>query len=50
MVTEIVEKSGQNPAKVVCLDILDVYVQNDPTLVRRLEAKMYEYLAREELI
>ena len=50
MVGEMVERYGQNPAKVVCLDILDVYAQNDPVLVQRLEAKMYEYLAREELI
>jgi len=50
MVTEMVERYGQNPAKIVCLDILDVYVQNDPVLVQRLEAKIYEYLAREGLI
>ncbi len=50
MVRAMVETYGQNPAKVICLDILDVYVQNDPTLVRRLEEKMYEYLAREGLI
>jgi len=50
MTREMVEKYGQNPAKVICFDILDVYVQNDPILVQRLEAKMYEYLAREELI
>jgi len=29
---------------------LNAYHQNDPTLVRRLEAKIYEYLAHEELI
>lgn len=50
MVTEMVEGYGQNPAKIVCLDILDVYVQNDPVLIQRLEAKLYEYLAREGLI
>lgn len=50
MVSEMVEEYGQNPAKVVCVDILDVYVQNDPVLVRRLEAKMYEYLMREGLL
>ena len=50
MATEMVEGYGQNPAKIVCLDILDVYAQNDPALVQRLEATMYEYLAREELI
>ncbi|RPJ39669.1 MAG: phosphotyrosine protein phosphatase [Planctomycetaceae bacterium] len=50
MVDEMVERYGQNPAKIVCLDILDVYVQNDPVLVQRLEAKMYEYLAQEGLV
>ena len=50
MVTEMVEGYGQNPAKIVCLDILDVYSQNDPVLVQRLEAKMYEHLDREGLI
>lgn len=50
MVTEMVERYGQNPAKIVCLDILDVYVQNDPVLVQRLEVRIYEYLAREGLI
>jgi predicted protein tyrosine phosphatase len=50
MVTEMVEGYNQNPAKIVCLDILDVYAQNDPVLVQRLEAEMYKYLAREELI
>ena len=50
MVTEMVERYGQNPAKIVCLNILDVYSQNDPALVQLLEAKMYEYLYREGLI
>jgi predicted protein tyrosine phosphatase len=50
MVTEMVEEYSQNPAKIVCLDILDVYAQNDPVLVQRLQAKLYEHLAREEVI
>ena len=50
MATEMIEEYGQNPAKIVCLDILDVYVQNDPILVQRLEAKIYEHLAREGLL
>jgi len=50
MVTEMVERYRQNPVKIVCLDILDVYAQNDPVLVQRLQAKLYEHLAREELI
>ena len=50
MVAEMVKGYGQNPAKIVCWDILDVYSQNDPVLVQRLEAKMYEHLDREGLI
>jgi predicted protein tyrosine phosphatase len=49
-VTEMVEGYGQNPAKVVCLDILEVYVQNDPVLIQRLETKLCGCLEREELI
>jgi len=50
MVTAMVERYGQNPAKIICLDILDAYPQNDPALVQLLEAKIYEYLSREGLI
>jgi predicted protein tyrosine phosphatase len=38
---------GQNPAKIVCWDILDVYSQNAQVLVQLLAAKMYEHLDRE---
>lgn len=50
MATEMIEEYGQNPAKVVCLDILDVYVRNDPVLIRRLEAILYGHLIREGLL
>ena len=50
MVQAMVEQYGQDPAKVICLEILDVYVQNDPTLVRRLEEKIRAHLAREGLV
>jgi len=50
MVTDMAEGYSQNPAKIVCPDILGVYAQNDPLCVERLEAEMYKYLAREELI
>ena len=50
MVTEMEGEYAQNPAKIVCLDILDAYHQNDPVLVGLLEAKISEYLACEELI
>jgi len=48
--TEMVEEYGQNPAKVVCLDILDIYERNEPELVKTLEQKLYEYLIREGLL
>jgi predicted protein tyrosine phosphatase len=50
MVTEMVEGYGQNPAKIVCLDILDLYKRNDPGLVAMLEEKLYEYLMKEGLL
>ncbi len=50
MVMEMVEEYGQNPAKVVCLDILDIYERNEPELVKTLEQKLYEYLIREGLL
>ena len=50
MMEEMVQRYGQNPAKIVCLNILDVYVQNDPILVQRLEAELYNHLAQEGLI
>ena len=50
MATEMVEGYGQNPAKIVCLDVLDLYKRNDPSLVAMLEEKIYRYLAQEGLI
>ena len=50
MVTEMVEGYGQNPAKIVCLDIPDIYERDEPRLVGMLEEKLYEYLIREGLL
>lgn len=50
MVMEMVEEYGQNPAKVVCLNIPDIYERNEPELVRTLEQKLYEHLMREGLL
>jgi predicted protein tyrosine phosphatase len=50
MVREMVEEFGQNPAKIICLDIPDMYERDDPELVRTLEQKLYEYMIREGLI
>jgi len=46
----LVQDYKQNLAKVVCLDIPDVYCRDDPWLVGILEDKLYEYLAQEGLI
>jgi len=50
MVREMVEEYGQNPAKIVCLDIPDIYERDEPELVWTLEQKLYEYMIREELL
>ena len=50
MATEMAEGYGQNPAKIVCLDVLDLYKRNDPGLLVMLEQKLYEYLMQEGLI
>ena len=50
MLTTMLEQYGQNPAKVVCLDIPDIYERDEPELVWTLEQKLYEYMIREELI
>ena len=46
----MVEGYGQNPAKIVCLNILDLYKRNDPGLVALLEQKLHEYLMQEGLL
>ena len=50
MATEMVDGYGQNPAKIVCLDVLDLYKRNDPSLAAMLEEKIYRYLAQEGLL
>jgi predicted protein tyrosine phosphatase len=50
MVMEMVEEYGQNPGKVVCMEIPDIYERDEPELVRTLEQKLYEYLMQEGLI
>ena len=50
MATEMVEGYSQIPAKVVCLDIPDIYERDEPRLVRTLEQKLYEHLMQEGLI
>lgn len=50
MATEMVEEYGQNPAKVFCMEIPDIYERDEPELVRTLEQKLYEHLMQEGLI
>ena len=50
MVTEMVEEHGQNSAKIICLDIPDIYERDEPELVRLLEEKLYGHLGQEGLI
>lgn len=50
MVAEMLEGYGQNPAKVICLNIPDIYERDEPELVRTLEQKLYEHLMQEGLI
>jgi predicted protein tyrosine phosphatase len=50
MVREMILEYGQNPAKIVCLDVPDIYERDEPRLVSTLEQKLYDYLIREELI
>lgn len=50
MVTTMVAEYGQNPAKIVCMDVPDIYERNEPQLIRMLEEKLYGYLSQEGLI
>jgi predicted protein tyrosine phosphatase len=50
MVREMILEYGQNPAKIICLDIPDVYERDEPELVRTLEQRLYEYLIQEGLL
>ena len=50
MAKEMILGYGQNPAKIACLDIPDIYLRNEPRLVAILENELYEYLVLEGLI
>jgi predicted protein tyrosine phosphatase len=50
MAIEMVEGYGQNPAKVICLNIPDIYERDEPRLVGMLEQKLYEHLMQEGLL
>lgn len=44
------EQYKQNPGKIICLDIPDVYLRDDPQLIKILEDKLYAYLAQAGLL
>lgn len=50
MKAELVQYYQQSPAKIICLDIPDVYNRDDPILIHILEGKLYEFLAGEGLL
>jgi predicted protein tyrosine phosphatase len=43
MARELETRYGQDPAKIVCLDIPDIYERGDPTLVRILKRELSPY-------
>lgn len=43
MKIELEKIYGQDPGKIVCLDIPDLYERNDPMLVRILRTQLYEH-------
>jgi len=46
MARELETRYGQNPAKIVCLGIPDIYERGDPTLVRILKRELSPYAKR----
>jgi predicted protein tyrosine phosphatase len=50
MAIEMAEGYGQDPGKILCLNIPDIYERDDPRLLAILEDDLYEYLEREGLI
>ncbi len=43
MVLELETKYGQNPAKIVCLNVPDIYERGDPALVRIFRRELAPY-------
>ncbi len=50
MVATLVNQYGQNPVKILCLNIPDIYGRDDPWLIGILEDKLYEHFAAEGMI
>jgi len=47
MKTELERKYKQNPGKIICLDIPDLYERGDPVLIGILQHALYEYFKRQ---
>ncbi len=50
MEREMIREYGQDPAKIVCLNVPDMYERDEPDLVRMLEQKLYGHLMQEGLL
>jgi len=50
MEKEMIREYGQDPAKIVCLNVPDLYERDDPDLVKMLEQKLYGHLVQEGLL
>ncbi len=48
MARELEARYGQDPAKIVCLDIPDVYYRDDPLLVHFLKEALAPYVPQEQ--
>ncbi len=46
----MIREYGQDPAKIVCLNVPDLYEREEPDLVKMLEQKLYGYLTQEGLL
>ncbi len=46
----MIREYGQDPAKIVCLNVPDLYERDEPDLVRMLEQKLYGHLMQEGLL
>ncbi len=50
MERKMIREYGQDPAKIVCLNVPDLYERDEPDLVRMLEQKLYGHLMQEGLL
>ncbi len=50
MEREMIREYDQDPAKIVCLNVPDLYERDEPDLVKMLEQKLYGHLMQEGLL